>query len=81
MKHFFIFGLGYSASRIAARLKSEGWEVVSTGEGGTLSFDDEGNVLLALAGASHVLSSVPPGGEGADPVLERYGEALRGKSL
>lgn len=81
MKRFFIFGLGYSALRIAARLNAEGWEVVSTGEDGTLSFDDEGNVLVALADASHVLSSVPPGGEGGDPVLERYGETLPGKWL
>jgi nucleoside-diphosphate-sugar epimerase len=38
-------------------------------------------VRLALADASHVLSSVPPGGEGADPVLETYGDALAGKWL
>jgi nucleoside-diphosphate-sugar epimerase len=81
MKRFFIFGLGYSASRIAARLEAGGWEVMSTGGNGTLSFMDEGNVLLALADASHVLSSVPPGGEGADPVLEHYGAALGGKWL
>jgi nucleoside-diphosphate-sugar epimerase len=81
MKRFFIFGLGYSASRIAARLAHDGWEIVSTGESGTLSFEDEGNVRLALADASHVLSSVPPGGDGSDPVLERYGDALDGKWL
>ena len=81
MKRCFIFGLGYSASRIAARLEELGWEVVSTGGDGTLAFEDEGNVRLALADASHVLSSVPPGGEGGDPVLERYGAALGGKWL
>lgn len=81
MKRFFIFGLGYCASRIAVCLEAMGWEVVSTGEAGTLSFDDTGNVRLALADASHVLSSVPPGGEGADPVLERHGGALAGKWL
>ncbi len=72
----FIFGLGYAASRIARALEARGWEVISTGKGGTLSFDDEGNVRAALAGADHVLSSVPPGGEGLDPVLTRYGDAL-----
>jgi nucleoside-diphosphate-sugar epimerase len=36
---------------------------------------------MALADASHVLSSVPPGGEGLDPVLEHYGDALAGKWL
>ncbi|MBM3594695.1 MAG: SDR family NAD(P)-dependent oxidoreductase [Alphaproteobacteria bacterium] len=76
-----MFGLGYSAQRIAARLATRGWEVVSTGREGTLSFDDHGSVRLALADASHVLSSVPPGGEGADPVLEAYGDALAGKWL
>lgn len=81
MKRIFIFGLGYSASRIAALAAQDGWEVVSTGGDGTLSFDDEGTVRLALADAAHVLSSVPPGGDGSDPVLERYGDALAGKWL
>ena len=81
MPRIFIFGLGYSAARIAALLESRGWEVVSTGRDGTLSFDDETNVRLALADAGHVLSSVPPSGEGDDPVLVRYGSALGGKWL
>lgn len=81
MRRFFIFGLGYSASRIAALLTAEGWEVISTGRDGTLSFDDGGNVRAALADASHVLSSVPPGGEGRDPVLAAYGDALGSKWL
>lgn len=81
MKRLFIFGLGYSAARIAALLERRGWEVVSTGRDGTLSFDDASNVRLALADSDHVLSSVPPGGEGLDPVLERYGQALAGKAL
>ena len=77
----FIFGLGYTASRIARALEARGWEVVSTGRDGTLSFDDEGSVRMALADSSHVLSSVPPGGEGLDPVLDAYGDALAGKWL
>lgn len=77
----FIFGLGYTASVIAAGLASQGWEVISTGRDGTLSFEDEGTVRIALADADHVLSSVPPGSEGLDPVLDRYGYALRGKAL
>ncbi|MEO7247017.1 MAG: SDR family NAD(P)-dependent oxidoreductase [Novosphingobium sp.] len=81
MPRMFIFGLGYSAARIAASLESRGWVVVSTGRDGTLAFDDEGAVRLALVDSSHVLSSVPPGGEGADPVLERYGAACEGKWL
>ncbi|MBN8483641.1 MAG: SDR family NAD(P)-dependent oxidoreductase [Sphingomonadales bacterium] len=81
MRRFFIFGLGYTAARLAAVLEAQGWEVVSTGRSGTLSFDDEGAVRLALADADQVLSSVPPGGEGLDPVLERYGSSLAGKPL
>ena len=81
MKRLFIFGLGYTAARIATAITARGWEVVSTGREGTLSFDDSGTVRMALAHASHVLSSVPPGGEGLDPVLERYGDALSAKWL
>lgn len=81
MPRMFIFGLGYSAARIARRLEAQGWEVVSTGRDGTLRFDDRDNVGLALADSSHVLSSVPPSGEGLDPVLEAYGDRLGGKWL
>jgi nucleoside-diphosphate-sugar epimerase len=76
----FIFGLGYTASRIAAALEARGWEVVSTGRDGTLAFDDVANVRLALADASHVLSSVPPLADG-DPVLSGYGDILARKQL
>lgn len=76
-----IFGLGYTASRIAAALAADGWEIVSTGRDGTLAFDDTGSVRAALVDADHVLSSVPPGGEGCDPVLDAYGDALGGKWL
>ena len=77
----FIFGLGYSASRIAQAAERDGWEVVSTGRAGTLSFDDAGAVRLALADADQIVSSVPPDGTGVDPVLEQYGAALAGKRL
>lgn len=76
----FIFGLGYSAGRIAAAAMAGGWEVVSTGRAGTLRFDDAGSVRMALADADQVLSSVPPGADG-DPVLLAYGDALAGKRL
>ena len=77
MKQLFIFGLGYTARRIATALERDGWAVVSTGSDGTLDFGDRRAVLSALAASSHVLSSVPPDRDsGADAVLESYGDAL-----
>lgn len=80
MRRLFIFGLGYSANRIAVAATARGWEIIATGRDGTLAFDDAGQVRLALADSDQVLSSVPPGGDG-DPVLHRYGDALIGKRL
>lgn len=73
-----ILGLGYTAGRLAARLRGDGWRVTGvrrTAGPDALSFDDGVAVRAAIAGASHILSSVPPEGEG-DPVLVRYGDAL-----
>jgi nucleoside-diphosphate-sugar epimerase len=74
MAGILIFGLGYTASRLAERLHRAGWTVLGTRREAApdaLAFDDEAAVRVALAGATHVLSSVPPG-EG-DTVLDRYG--------
>lgn len=67
-----IFGLGYTAKAVAARL--EGWDIESSGSAGTLDFDDRDRVIAAIDRATHILSSVPPGE--VDPVLARYGAAL-----
>lgn len=75
MPHLLVFGLGYTAGRIAARLIRRGWAVDATGSAGKLAFDDETAVRAALARSTHVLSSVPPA-EDEDPVLARYGDAL-----
>lgn len=78
-----IFGLGYSATRIAELARAGGAVVSATtrdGRGGTLRFGDRAAVLPLLATATHVLSSVPPDGAG-DPVLTAYGDALGGKAL
>lgn len=79
MGQILIFGLGYTAARIAERLCAAGWRIDATGSAGNLAFEDDAAVLAALSEASHVLSSVPPGEN--DPVLERYGAALPGKWL
>lgn len=80
MSHLVIFGLGYTASRIAAALEARGWRVDATGSKGNLDFADQAAVRTALDGASHVLSSVPPSDD-SDPVLDQYGDALAGKWL
>jgi len=76
MAHLFIFGLGYSGGFIRAAAIARGWWVTGTGSAGDIAFTDEGAVRAALASATHVLSSVPPA-ESVDPVLARYGDALR----
>lgn len=80
MPSLLIFGLGYTAKAIAARLRAEGWAVAATGRDGDLAFADEAAVTRALDTATHVLSSVPPG-EADEPVLARYGDALGGRWL
>ena len=78
----FIFGLGYTASRIAEALRERDWWVDATGRDGNVDFTDEDAVRAALDNASHVLSSVPPSREnGADPVHDRYTDPLTGKWL
>ncbi|MEE4201127.1 SDR family NAD(P)-dependent oxidoreductase [Erythrobacter sp.] len=82
MAHLFIFGLGYSAKRIAATMRARDWDVSATGSHGDLAFDDRKTVSAALAKASHVLSSVPPDREAnEDPVLANYGEAIERHAL
>ena len=72
-----IFGLGYTASRLAERLRADGGRVDATGSAGNLDFADEDAVRARIARASHILSSVPPErGSGADDVLARYGADL-----
>lgn len=80
MKQMVIFGLGYTASRIAAALEARGWTVDATGSAGNLDFEDEAGVRDAIVNAGHILSGVPPVEHG-DPVLNSYGDALSGKWL
>jgi nucleoside-diphosphate-sugar epimerase len=78
MPRLFVFGLGYTAQALAARLRADGWSVTGTsrsGGAGTIAFEDRAAVSAAMRAASHILSSVPPAQE-ADPVLTVYGETL-----
>jgi hypothetical protein len=75
-----IFGLGYTASRIAEAVRARGWQVDATGSAGNVDFNDAATVRIVAAQATHVLSSVPPLVDG-DPVLQSYGDVLAGKWL
>jgi nucleoside-diphosphate-sugar epimerase len=76
----FIFGLGYSARRIAALAAAQGWTVEGTGSRGNVDFVDDATVRAALRDAHAVLSSIPPD-ESGDPVLQRYGGSVGGGRL
>lgn len=67
----FIFGPGYTASRVAAACRALGAEVFATTRE---SFADTDHVSVEIARATHILSSVPPGED--DPVLAAYAEPL-----
>ncbi len=80
MSRLLIFGLGYTASRIADAVRARGWNVDATGSAGNIDFNDGASVRLIAAQATHILSSVPPVVDG-DPVLAAYGDMLAGKWL
>ncbi len=78
MPQLLIFGLGYTASRLADTLRGDGWSIVATrreAAENAVAFDDEQTVRAAIGSATHILSSVPPA-EDSDPVFDRYGDAL-----
>ncbi|MES2444812.1 MAG: NAD(P)-dependent oxidoreductase [Pseudomonadota bacterium] len=67
----FVFGLGYTASRLATALEARDWRVAGVGRA---DFADRERVEFEVRHATHILSSVPPGE--ADPVLASYGDAI-----
>lgn len=86
-RRLFCFGLGYSAARLARALIADGWAVAGTCRSeDALSklraagidahlFDGEvamDRIDAALAGATHLLGSVPPDDDG-DPVVRLHG--------
>ena len=76
--------MGYTATRLADWLRADGWLVTGTRRmsgGDAVAFDDEAAVLTALNNATHILSSVPPMGEGGDPVLQKYGAAIAASAV
>jgi nucleoside-diphosphate-sugar epimerase len=88
----FCFGLGYTAQALARRLAAKGWVISGTSRSesdrpalsclGTRAwlFERErplADFSAALAGRTHILSSVPPNGLG-DPVLAVHGRDIAG---
>ena len=86
----FCFGLGYSARVLGLRLLARGWRVAGTVRSPEVAaglraegfeahlFDRErplADPAAALAGATHLLSSVPPD-EAGDPVLDVHREDI-----
>ena len=80
MANLFVFGLGYSAKRIADALQGRGWRIDATGRAGNIAFEDDAAVAGALARATHVLSSIPPH-EAGDTVLGCHAAAFEGRWL
>ena len=89
-RRLFCFGLGYTALRLAEALMAEGWSVAGTcrsedkhrrleDRGIAAYLFDRGRPLAdagaALAGATHLLSSAPPDGQG-DSVLDHHAAAI-----
>lgn len=90
-RRLFCFGLGYTAGRLARDLLTDGWTVTGTcqtaarqaewtAQGIEAFVFDEKSPLAdapaALAGTTHLLSSVPPV-DGGDPVLMGHGGNIR----
>jgi nucleoside-diphosphate-sugar epimerase len=90
-RRLFCFGLGYTALALARCLAAEGWRIAGTtrapdrrarlaAEGLDVHLFDRDRPLedaaAALAGASHVLTSIPPD-EAGDPVLAHHLADLR----
>ncbi len=92
MTHILCFGLGFSASALAARLTREGWSVTATSRGaagaariaaeGYRAFVFDGTAPLppeAFEGVTHVVVSAPPDDDG-DPVLRQHAADFAGRA-
>lgn len=77
MARAFIFGLGYTGSRIADALRLRGWDVAGTGGGGPVAFGDVAAVEPLVGAATHIVSTIPPG----SGLLGLYGATLHDKWL
>ena len=87
MRRLFVFGLGYTASSLALRLRGEGWDVAGTcrGDSGRAALEQAGITIWAfdgtaplpaevLNGTTHILASIPPDPD--DPALRHHAEDI-----
>ncbi len=77
MARAFIFGLGYTGQRLAARLADLRWQVSGTGGGSPLRFDNVDAVGVEVMRATHVICTIPPG----SGLLDVHGPLLHDKWL
>ncbi len=77
MARAFIFGLGYTGKRLAARFAALGWDVSGSGGGSPIRFDDRPAVCEAVARATHIVATIPPG----SGLLDLYGTLFHDKWL
>lgn len=90
-KHLFCFGLGYTASLLAATLQSQGWHISGTCRNaekqqhliakGISAYLFDGKtpsptIAQALRQATHILHSIPPESSG-DAVLHCFGDVIK----
>ena len=79
----FIFGLGFTGTRLAKALRAKGWQVRGTRrhadeDAGIYAFNAGGgikNFTRAMEGITHIISTIPVI-NGSDPVLAAHGTAL-----
>jgi len=76
-----IFGLGYTGRAVAQALVDSGWQVSGTGRtapdwpgvrGIVFDSDTRSELRDAIINADVIISSIPPGQDGFDPVLEAF---------
>jgi nucleoside-diphosphate-sugar epimerase len=80
-----VFGLGYVGTAFARAAATAGMSVLGTTRDGAaapdgvtaIAFADAGT---AVSGATHILSTIPPGPSG-DPVVLRYGDVIPGSDV
>jgi nucleoside-diphosphate-sugar epimerase len=87
-RRLFCFGLGFTARALARRLIADGWRVAGTSRSPASAADGDNVVfpfirgqplsdaaVAALAGATHVLTSIPPDDTG-DAALDECGDII-----